>query len=222
MRLEQKRGDAGARRRSSAQCGDLQAISHLRARSIQCVRRQFENARRFEGIFRDSEWSQMLFDPDHLILFAEKYEVDREHHADGVHASGRFDPQTGSEACPTSGFSHQSNESRQVFVREFCVSGHESFPRVVVHVEGVLSEGDVCGVHMIAEQMFRSSPFLIHGLLAAAINDESNCDQSQRACDDPNQSYGLHDFSPFCFEWAPSRANLPREALLVASPENGS
>jgi hypothetical protein len=161
----------------------------------------------------------VFFDAYNFILFAEKDQIDREQHSDRVHASGRLDPQTGSESRPTASLSQQAYKAEQIAVRKFCIGGDERLPRVVVHVERVPPKGDVLAGHVTAEQMFRSTPSLVRSFFMA-VNNDSHENKSQADCDDSNQGYGFHADSPLYVSIWFLRANQSCEPFLVAGPES--
>src|ERR1700746_836837 len=84
---------------------NIQTVANLRAGPIDRMRRQFEDARRFQRNLGDTERPKMLFHVNNLSLFVEKDQVDRKEHSDGVHATGRDDPESAAEFGPALGFS---------------------------------------------------------------------------------------------------------------------
>jgi hypothetical protein len=88
-----------------------QPIAHLRLRSVNGVRRQFQHAGRLSsnrGNPKSAEMLDEMYDPQ---LFVEVYEVDRKEHADRVDAArwNHPDPIVGSQPQ----LSYQTLEPRE-------------------------------------------------------------------------------------------------------------
>lgn len=76
----------------SAHGSDFEPVADLCAGTIDRVRREFQHAGRFQGHLGDAKRANMLLDVDDFFVLAEKNEIDRKEHADGMNAAGRHNP----------------------------------------------------------------------------------------------------------------------------------
>src|SRR5262249_16662687 len=113
---------------------DLETVAHLGAGPIDGMRRKFQNAGGFQEHFGDTEGTDIFLDPNDFLVLAEKNEVDREHHADGVNTARGHDTQASTELGPAPGFPKQSDEATKVTVGESCLRSDEGFPSPVINV----------------------------------------------------------------------------------------
>src|ERR1700747_2313275 len=113
---------------------NFQNVANLRAGSIDRMRRQFEDARRFQRNLGDAKRPKMLFHVNNSSFFVEKDKVDRKEHSDRVHASGWNNPKPAAEFRPALGFSKQANKAAEVVIRYRRLGGHKGLPSLVIHV----------------------------------------------------------------------------------------
>ena len=76
----------------------------------------------------------MLLDVHHALFAVEKHEIDREHHAERVHAVAGNDPQAAAGAIPRARLAEQADETAHVGIRGAHFRGHEAIARFVVDV----------------------------------------------------------------------------------------
>jgi hypothetical protein len=98
------------------------------------MRRKLQDAIRSQGDLGNSEGPNVFFHVHNLSFFAQEDQIDREHHPDGVHATGRHDPKTAPLASPPLGLPQQSNEPTHIAVCHSSFGGDERLSRFVVDV----------------------------------------------------------------------------------------
>src|SRR4051812_39694381 len=77
----------------------------------------------------------MFFHMDDFLLFAEKNNINREQHPDGMDTTRRHDPQTTSQLRPAPRLSQQAYQPTEITVREYGLCSDEGFASFVVNVE---------------------------------------------------------------------------------------
>jgi hypothetical protein len=98
------------------------------------VSRKLQDAIRFQGNRGNSKGPNVFFHVNNLSFFAQEDQIDREHHPDGVHATGRHDPKAAPLASPSLGLSQQSDEPTQIAICHSSFGGDERLSRFVVDV----------------------------------------------------------------------------------------
>jgi hypothetical protein len=148
----------------------------------------------------------VLFDVHHLLVLAKKDQVDRKEHADGVHAAGRYDPETAAKLCPALGLAQQADQTPKIIVRDSCLCSDKGFPGLVEHTHRPHSistvHPDVFSPKKDYDNKFKLCLRLVNRLLFAAPNDDTENNQSRDACDDANRC-NIHGFSPYFAFWLP-------------------
>ena len=124
---------------------DFQAVTNLRARPIDRVRRKFHNAHRSERYRRDPKWTHVLFHVNDFFFLAEKNEVNREKHSDCVDPAGRHDPKAAAELRPALCFAEQSHEAANIAIGNGSLCGHKCLSRLVVNVHVAILSLTVVG-----------------------------------------------------------------------------
>src|SRR5271163_1042953 len=74
----------------------------------------------------------------HLFFLAQKNQVDRKEHSNGVNTPRRDNPQAGPESRPTLRLAQQSDQSAHIAVGYNRFGSDKGFPRFVVHVDCTL------------------------------------------------------------------------------------
>ena len=113
---------------------DFELVADACAGAADGVSRKLEDAACVEANLGDAERADVLFDVYHALLAIEKYEIDREHHAECVHAVAGNDPEAAAGAIPRARLAEQADETAHVGVRGAHFRGHEAIARFVVHV----------------------------------------------------------------------------------------
>ena len=113
---------------------DFELIADACAGAADGVSGKLEDAARVEANFGDAERANVLFDVHHPLFAIEKHEIDREHHAERVHAVAGNDPQAAAGAIPRARLAEQADETAHVGIRGAHFRGHEAIARFVVDV----------------------------------------------------------------------------------------
>ena len=113
---------------------DFELVADACARAADGMSGKLKDAARVEANFGDAERADVLLDVHHALFAIEKHEIDREHHAERVHAVAGNDPEAAARAIPRARLAEQADETAHVGIRGAHFRGNEAIPRFVVHV----------------------------------------------------------------------------------------